>query len=45
MSVKIYQGDILYASSAEKLNVFEKSYIVVENGVVEGIYPVIPENY
>ena len=45
MSVKIYQGDILYASSAEKLNVFEKSYIVVENGVVEGIYPVIPEKY
>ena len=45
MSVKIYQGDILYTSSAEKLNVFEENYIVIENGVVEGIYPVVPEKY
>ena len=45
MAVKIYQGDILYASSAEKLNVFENSYIIIENGMVEGIYPIIPEKY
>ena len=45
MAVKIYQGDILYAPSAEKLNVFENSYIIIENGMVEGIYPIIPEKY
>ena len=45
MSVNIYHGDILYASSEKGLNVFEKSYIIVKDGLVEGIYPEIPEEY
>lgn len=45
MPVKIYQGDIIYAFSAEELKIFEQNYIVVEDGVVEGIYPIVPEKY
>lgn len=45
MSVKIYQGDIVYAVSKEKLQIHEKSCIVLENGIVEGIYPEIPDKY
>lgn len=43
--MEIYHGDILYAESRDKLNVYENSYIAVRDGKVEGIYPVIPEQY
>ena len=43
--MEIYHGDILYAESRDRLNVFENSYIAVEDGKVEGIYPVIPEKF
>ena len=43
--MEIYHGDILYAESREKLNVYENSYIAVDQGKVEGIYPVVPEQY
>ena len=43
--MKLYHGDILYSESREKLRVFENSYIAVENGRVEGIYPFIPDKY
>lgn len=45
MSVKIYRGDIVYAASEEKLQVYEKSYIVSKDGTVEGIYPELPSKY
>ena len=45
MSVEIYQGDIVYAASKERLQVHENSFLVSENGTVEGIYPEIPEKY
>lgn len=45
MCTKIYHGDIVYAVSANHLVVNEDSYIVIENGQVEGIYPVIPTKY
>lgn len=45
MAVRIYHGDIVYAPSAEQLSVHENSYIIVENGVVQDICPVIPEQY
>lgn len=41
----ICHGDILYAENAEQLKVHENSYIVVENGIIEGIYPSLPEQY
>ena len=43
--MELYHGDIIYAESAEQLKVYENSYIAVENGLVEGIYPVIPEKF
>ena len=43
--MKIYHGDIVYSENREKLNVFENSYIAVENGQVEGIYSEIPEKF
>lgn len=45
MCTKIYHGDIVYAVSANHLVVNEDSYIVIENGQIEGIYPVIPTKY
>ena len=43
MAVKLYHGDIVYTPSADALAVYENSYIAVDSGKVEGIYPVIPE--
>lgn len=35
----------MYTPSADALAVYENSYIAVDSGKVEGIYPVIPEKY
>ena len=43
--LKIYHGDIVFAQSKDKLNVLEGGYIAVENGVVEGVWPQLPEEY
>ena len=43
--MKLYHGDIVYAESRDQLKIFENSYIAVENGKVEGIYPEIPEKF
>lgn len=45
MAVKLYHGDIVYTPSADALAVYENSYIAVDSGKVEGIYPIIPEKY
>ena len=34
MAVKIYHGDILFTPSADRLEIHENSYIIVEDGVV-----------
>lgn len=44
MSTQIYHGDILYAHSKDQLISHEDSYLVVKDGLVEGIYPQIPEH-
>ena len=43
--MKLYHGDILYAEDRDRLSVHENSYIAVEDGKVEGVYPVIPEKF
>ena len=43
--VTLYKGDIVYAGEKDSLSVFPASYIAVEDGFVEGIYPVLPEQY
>lgn len=45
MSVQIYHGDIVYSKSAEALSVHEDSYIAVQDGTVQGIYPRVPEEF
>lgn len=45
MAVKIYHGDIVYTPKADELAVYENSYIIVENGVVDQICKQIPEQY
>lgn len=41
----IYHGHILYSKSRHELAVYENSYIAVDSGIVEGIYPTVPEKF
>ena len=41
----VCHGDILYSETVEKLKVFEDSYLVVQDGFVEGIYETLPEKF
>ena len=41
----IFHGNVIYSKSRDELAVLKNSYIVVENGIVEGIYPCIPEKF
>ena len=43
--MEIIHGDIVYSENKDKLNVFEDSYLVVEDGKVEGIYQEIPDKF
>ncbi len=38
-------GDILFARDAAKIEVYPDHWIVVENGIVSGIFSVLPETY
>ena len=44
-TLEILHGNILYSESFDHLKSFEDSYLVIENGAVEGIWPVLPEKY
>ena len=41
--MQLFHGNIVYSVSERELAEHTDSYIAVENGTVEGIYPVIPE--
>ena len=41
----LYKGDIVYAGEKESLSVFPASYVAVEDGFINGIYPVLPDCY
>ena len=41
--MNLYHGNIVYSNSGNELAVYEDSYIAVEDGIVEGIYEVLPE--
>ena len=43
--MELYHGNIVYAKSGDELAEHKDSYIAVDNGIVEGIYPVVPEKY
>ena len=43
--MKILHGNMVFAKNSQELCTFENSYLVEENGKIEGIYPVLPEKY
>lgn len=43
--VSIYHGDIVYSESKDELKEFRDVYLVAEDGVVEGLYPLLPDRY
>lgn len=43
--IKCLKGNILFTETTDKISVFPDSYIVVKDGLVEGIYSELPEKY
>ena len=43
--MEVYRGNIVYSQSEKELAEFERHYIIVDGGVVQGIFPVLPEQY
>ena len=41
--MEIFHGNMVYARSHSELAEFTDTYLAVENGLVEGLYPVLPE--
>ena len=39
------KGNIIYAKDSSNLCIEEQSYLVCENGKVQGVYPVLPEAF
>lgn len=42
--MKLYHGSIVFSRTAEELASYTDSYLAVDNGTVEGIYPTLPEH-
>lgn len=45
MALTILKGTIISAPSLGKLDVTEHGYLVAEDGVIAGVFPVLPERY
>ena len=45
MGIEVYRGNIVYSETQEKMAEHRKSFIIVCDGVVEDICPVLPEKY
>ena len=45
MDTKIFKGDILFPENEFRTKQYDNSYVVVKNGLVEGIHPELPEKY
>ena len=43
--MELIHADIVYSQDREHLAVHPDSYIAVENGIVKGIWPAVPEEY
>lgn len=39
------KGNIVYSKSLDCLEIFEKGYLVYEGNKIEGVYPVLPDEY
>ncbi len=42
---QIFKGNIIFAPTPEEIKICAKSYVIVRNGIVEGIYDKLPEVY
>lgn len=45
MSVTILKGTIVSASALGKLDITENGYLAAEDGIITGVFPVLPEQY
>ena len=43
--MELYHGNIVFSRSADELAEYLDSYLLVENGIVAGIYPTLPQQY
>ena len=43
--MKLYHGSIVFSRTAEELASYTDSYLAVDNGTVEGIYPTLPDPF
>ena len=43
--ISIYRGNIVFSETEKKLAEYRDSYVVVEDGIVEGIYERVPDRY
>ncbi len=41
----VFHGNFVYSGSAAELAAYENSYLIVSDGIVEGIYEQLPEKY
>lgn len=41
--IQIFKGNIIFTPTPEEIKICAKSYVVVKNGIVEGIYEKLPE--
>ena len=44
-NIKILKGNIVYTENSNLFNIIEQGFIVVKNGIVEGTYKNIPEEF
>lgn len=43
--MNIYRGNVLFSKDRDTLATLKNHYIVVEDGVIDGVYPVLPMKY
>ena len=43
--MEVYRGNIVYAQSEEQLAEYEGYYITVDQGIIQGVYPSLPQQY
>ena len=45
MSITILKGDVVSAPALGQLDTTEQGYLVAEDGVIQGVFPALPERY
>ena len=45
MAITILKGTVISAAAPDRLDITEGGYLVAEEGIITGVYPVLPEQY